>query len=91
MNDETKHKVDKELYFFFKWFLIGGLPALIIYVWLESIGFISDYWYYSFGILQSTYTHPRILTCALWIMYLDSFVLIGAYLFRLYKWVMKWK
>lgn len=94
MTDETKHKLAKELYFFFKWLLIAGLLASILYL-LITIEESTDFCHGVYLDIIQPYLHPIIIGVIYFIVLLIVFspiiVFVGAYLFRLYKWVMKWK
>ena len=94
MTDETKHKVAKELYFFFKWFLIAGLLCLIIAI-IVSPGcteFTNDLRQHGFRYVVRVYRfNPQLLQSYVDVKYTLLLILAVAYLYRLYKWVMKWK
>lgn len=86
MTDETKHKVAKELYFFFKWFLIAGALSLILIPFFS--GFFRDYVNYGYDYVTRTYDFFMPIPNPI---YIPLLIIFGAYLYRLYKWVMKWK
>ena len=81
MKDKTKHLIAKELYFFFKWFLIVIIPGIILVILISVLfgtGFVPEEYYPKEFALTLTYGSP-IHTALI------------AYMCRLYKWIMKWK
>ena len=80
MTDETKHIVAKEVFFFSKWIVIDIVIAIIIMIIIRVMN-NGYYWRYNF--LEEVF---------LPIFFSSSFfTILPAYIYRVYKWVMKWK
>ena len=86
MKDITKHIIAKELFFFFKWMIIGGiLSFIILIIWIIIMILVEvikiDYDYFD---------HIELIVVTFFFGNPIIFPLI-AYCHRLYKWVMKYK
>lgn len=83
MKDITKHIIAKELFFFFKWMIIGVILSFIIWIIIMILFEVIkiDYDYYDpIKPIVLTFFYGNPIICPL-----------IAYCHRLYKWVMKYK
>lgn len=90
MTDKTKHLLAKEVYFFFKWLLVGCISSYILYLILHAIGFLTSFHFYYVN-YKDGFPCEGLFSIFAALVVILPFTFVFAYLYRIYKWVMKWK